>query len=46
LADGPNPYDGVVQVYRHGNWTNVCADDFGPPEARVVCRNSENGTDM
>jgi len=37
LVDGPNPYEGRLQVLRNGVWGTVCDDGFENTEAQVVC---------
>lgn len=48
MRDGSNSLNGVAEVYQSqfGNWSKICADGFGPSEARVVCKSLENGTDV
>ncbi|XP_046390189.1 uncharacterized protein LOC124158856 [Ischnura elegans] len=38
LADGPTSHEGRVEVRYHGVWGTVCDDDFGIPDAQVICR--------
>ncbi|XP_075736289.1 neurotrypsin isoform X3 [Rhipicephalus microplus] len=37
LMGGPHPLSGRLELRRHGIWGTVCADGFGPVEARVAC---------
>ena len=38
LAHGGSDREGTVQVCREGAWSSVCDDQWGPPDAAVVCR--------
>uniref|UniRef100_A0A8V5GTU8 Soluble scavenger receptor cysteine-rich domain-containing protein SSC5D n=1 Tax=Melopsittacus undulatus TaxID=13146 RepID=A0A8V5GTU8_MELUD len=38
LADGPSPCAGRVELLHAGRWGSVCDDDWGLPDASVVCR--------
>ncbi|XP_052794511.1 deleted in malignant brain tumors 1 protein-like isoform X2 [Mya arenaria] len=45
LMGGHNNLTGTVFVNVTDSWRYICADDFGPNEARVVCK-TLNGTDV
>ena len=36
--DGTNPTEGRVEVCFNGQWGTVCDNNWGPPDAKVVCR--------
>lgn len=36
--DVANWVTGRLEVFFEGSWSQVCAGDFGPPDARVACR--------
>ena len=38
LADGEIPFEGRVELFRHGHWGTICDSYFGDEEADVVCR--------
>lgn len=38
LADGPNPYEGRMEVYRDGVWLSVCQENVSVTLGNVVCR--------
>ncbi|XP_060067992.1 deleted in malignant brain tumors 1 protein-like [Ylistrum balloti] len=38
LAEGTNPFNGLVQVFFKGNWVTVCADDWSNDNLEVTCR--------
>ena len=38
LAEGMEPHEGRLEVYRDGGWYVVCSLDFYQQEADVVCR--------
>ena len=37
LVDGPDEYEGRVEVYWQGAWGTVCQDTFGIDAASVGC---------
>ena len=37
LVNGPNRYEGRLQVLRNGIWGTVCDDSFTSNAAKVVC---------
>ncbi|XP_052791896.1 deleted in malignant brain tumors 1 protein-like [Mya arenaria] len=45
LIGGHNNLTGTIFVNVTDTWRYICADDFGPNEARVVCK-TLNGTDV
>ncbi|KAK7489454.1 hypothetical protein BaRGS_00019253, partial [Batillaria attramentaria] len=38
LVDGPNPYEGRVEIFWAGQWQPVCTYDFDQRDADVACR--------
>ena len=38
LARGDSDREGTVQMCHEGVWSAVCDDQWGPPDAAVVCR--------
>lgn len=38
LINGINEYEGLVEVWRDGNWGKVCGDHWGIDDAKVICR--------
>ncbi|XP_025083982.1 CD5 antigen-like [Pomacea canaliculata] len=38
LADGPNPYEGRMEVFRDGVWLSVCQENVSVTLGNVVCR--------
>lgn len=38
LVGGMVPNEGRVEFCQNGNWGTVCDDQWGAPDARVVCR--------
>lgn len=37
LVGGADQYSGSVEVCIHGHWGAACDDEWGRPEAQVVC---------
>ncbi|XP_071964552.1 uncharacterized protein [Antedon mediterranea] len=38
LADGPNPFQGRLEIYHDESWGTVCSDGWNENNAQVVCR--------
>ena len=38
IVGGPNNYTGRVEVLHNGEWGRICGEDFGRPDAVVICR--------
>jgi len=41
ISDGKvneNTTVGTVEMFHHGNWVTICADDFDDRDAKVVCK--------
>ncbi|NXG14887.1 C163A protein, partial [Grallaria varia] len=43
LVGGDNPCSGQVEIHDRDQWRTVCASDFGPEAAAVVCRELQCG---